>query len=84
MIGEMPVYIRITVDGQSKEMTTSRKCDPKYGIKNPKGQMVKREFIKELNNHLTTLKVKVFEARLSLIENNKPVTVESIKNLLHR
>ena len=42
----------------------------------------KGEFIKELNNHLTTLKVKVFEARLSLIENNKPVTAESIKNLL--
>jgi len=28
------------------------------------------------------LKVKVFEARLLLIENNKPVTAESIKNLL--
>ena len=27
--GNMPIYIRITVDGNSKEMTTSRKCDPK-------------------------------------------------------
>ena len=80
--GDMPVYIRITVEGQSKEMATSRKSDPKLWDQKSERANGKGEFIKELNNHLTTLKVKVFEARLSLIENNKPVTAESIKNLL--
>jgi hypothetical protein len=42
----------------------------------------KSEYIKELNIHLSTLEVKVFEARLSLIANSKIVTAEGIKNLL--
>jgi site-specific recombinase XerD len=80
--GNMPVYIRITVAGQVKEITTSRNCDPE--IWNPKAEQAsgKSEYIKELNNHLTTLQVKVFEARLLLIANNKQVTVEGIKSLL--
>jgi len=80
--GDMPVYMRITVNGQVKELTTSRKCDP--GIWDQKSEKAygKGEYIKELNNHLSTLKVKVFEARLLLIENNKLVTAEGIKNML--
>ncbi len=80
--GNMPIYIRITVEGNSKEMTTSRKCDPKlWGHKSEKA-IGKGEYIKELNQHLATLKVKVFEARISLIESNKSVTTDSIKNIL--
>ena len=26
--GNMPIYMRITVNGQVKELTSSRKCDP--------------------------------------------------------
>ncbi len=80
--GNMPIYMRITVESNSKEMTTSRTCDPK--LWDQKGEKVigKGESIKELNHHLATLKVKVFEARISLIENNKLVTVDSIKNIL--
>lgn len=80
--GNMPIYIRITIEGNSKEMTTSRKCDPKIWNQKMEKAIGKGEYIKELNHHLATLKVKVFEARLSLIENNKPVTAESIKNIL--
>ena len=80
--GNMPIYIRITVDHQSKEMTTSRHCDPKLREQRAEKAHGKGEFIKELNNHLATLKVKVFEARLLLIETNKSVTAEGIKNML--
>jgi Arm domain-containing DNA-binding protein len=80
--GSMPIYMRITVDGQAKEMTTSRKCDP--GIWNQKAEKVfgKTEQVKELNSHLTTLQVKVFEARRLLIDNNKTESAVAIKNLL--
>ena len=80
--GYRPIYMRITVEGQSREMATSRKCDLKLWDQKSERAYGKGELIKELNNHLATLKVKVFEARLSLIENNKPVSAESIKNLL--
>ena len=79
---DMPIYMRITVNGQVKEMTTSRKCDPELWDQKSERAYGKGEYIKELNNHLSTLKVKVFEARLLLIENNKLVTAESIKNML--
>ncbi len=29
MESELPVYIRITIDGKSKELSTKRKCNPK-------------------------------------------------------
>ncbi|WP_202552168.1 Arm DNA-binding domain-containing protein [Ginsengibacter hankyongi] len=29
LLGDMPIYMRITVEGLVKELTTSRKCDPK-------------------------------------------------------
>lgn len=80
--GNMPIYIRITVEGNSKEMTTSRKCDPKSWDQKAEKAIGKGEYIKELNQHLATLKVKVFEARISLIESNKPVTADSIRNIL--
>jgi site-specific recombinase XerD len=80
--GNMPIYMRITVEGQVKEMATSRKCDPKIWDQKAEKACGRSEYIKELNNHLSTLQVKVFEARLLLIGNNKHVDVESIKNLL--
>jgi len=80
--GNMPIYMRITVEGQSKEMTTSRECDRQMWDQKVEKAYGKSEYIKELNNHLSTLQVKVFEARLLLIANNKQVTAECIKNLL--
>lgn len=80
--GDMPIYIRITVDGQAREMTTSRKCDPKIWNQKAEKAFGKTEQIKELNGHLTVLQVKVFEARRLLIEGDKEVTAQAIKNLL--
>ncbi|MFT3980624.1 MAG: site-specific integrase [Ferruginibacter sp.] len=80
--GEMPVYMRITVDGQQKEMTTARHCDPQSWNQKAEKAFGKTEKVKELNNHLTALQVKVFEARRLLIESCKEVTAEAIKNLL--
>jgi integrase len=80
--GNMPIYIRITVDGQIKEMTTSRKCIPEIWDQKSERAFGKSESIKELNNHLSVLKLKIFEARLLLIRDNKLVTAESVKNLL--
>ena len=80
--GNMPIYMRITVDGLVKEMTTSRECDPEIWDQRSEKAIGKSDFIKELNHHLTTLRLKVYEARLSLIERNKIVTADSIKDLL--
>ena len=80
--GEMPIYMRITVNGQAKEMTTARHCDPQSWNQKAEKAFGKTEQVKELNNHLTALQVKAFEARRLLIESNKDVTTTAIKNLL--
>jgi len=80
--GDMPIYMRITVNGLVNELTTSRKCDLKLWDQKSEKASGKGEYLKELNNHLATLKVKVYEARLLLIEQNKTVTAEAIKNML--
>ena len=80
--GEMPIYIRITVNGQAREMTTSRNCDSKIWNQRTEKAIGQKECIKELNAHLMLLRIKVFEARQFLIENHKIVSAECIKNLL--
>lgn len=80
--GEMPIYMRITVDGLAKEMTTSCKCDPQAWNQKAEKVFGKSEQIKTINNNLTALQVKAFEARRLLIEQNKDVTAEAVKNFL--
>ena len=46
--GDMPIYMRITVEGLVKELTTSRKCDPELWDQTSERAYGKGEFIKEL------------------------------------
>lgn len=78
----MPVYLRITADGNAKEWCTSRKCDPKIWNQAAGIALGKKEEIKELNSHLEILKLKVYEIRRNLIESNKSVSAEVLKNVL--
>ncbi len=80
--GERPVYLRITVNGVSSEISTKRKCD--YSNWNSiAGRMDgKTEFAKSLNSYLEVLQRKVYEARKNLVENDHPVSAGNIKTLL--
>jgi hypothetical protein len=80
--GEITLYMRITIDGGAKEISTSRKWNPNYWNQEAERAIGKKEETKEFNNYLNTLQMKVYEARRLLIEGNKPVTAEGIKNLL--
>lgn len=53
--GPKPIYMRITVDGIPKEVSTGRECDPSKW--NPKANRVKgtTETVKTLNSYLETL-----------------------------
>ena len=80
--GELPVYIRITVNGIYCEISTKRKCNPdKWNI--DKGRLNgKSDAVTAINSYLDTLQQKIFEAKRKLIEVDKPVTAENIKNCL--
>lgn len=80
--GPLPVYLRITIDKEVTELSISRKCEGKSWDKRAEKVLGKSEEARELNHYISTYRMKVFEARLLLIEQNKPVTAPAIKNLL--
>jgi site-specific recombinase XerD len=80
--GELPVYMRITVDGIFAEISTKRKCDCNNWNVTAGRMSGKSDTARTFNAYLDTLQQKVFEAKRKLIETDKELTAENIKNLL--
>lgn len=80
--GPLPIYLRITVDGGSKELSTKRKCDPLFWSSKSGRATGKKESVKELNSYLDALEQMVFHAKKKLIESDKEITVEAIKAVM--
>ena len=80
--GTMPIYMRITVDGICKEISTSRKCDADRWNANAGRMYGTKEDVKVLNAFLDTLQTKVYEVRRQLLEKNEIITSEEIRNVL--
>lgn len=76
------IYMRITIDGHSAEISTKRKCKPENWNVEAGRLKGKSDSVKTFNAYLDTLQQKVFEAKRKLIEMDKELTAESIKNLL--
>ena len=74
--------MRINVGGERKKICSARKSDPPSWLDDAECSNGKGEIRKELNTHLSILKLKVFDERRVLLKNNKEVTAEALKNLL--
>ena len=77
--GPKPIYMRITVDGIPKEVSTGKDCDPcKW---NSRGNRAKgtTENVKTLNTYLDTLEHKIADIHLQMAKNGAEITAESIK-----
>jgi len=79
---EVYIYMRITVDGHSAEISTKRKCKPENWNVAAGRLKGKTDVVKSCNAYLDTLQQKVFEAKRKLIETDKELNAENIKNLL--
>jgi len=80
--GSIPIYLRITVDGIPKEISTGRQCDPDRWNANAGRVHGTNENVKLLNAYLDTLQTKVYEARLRLIEKNESINADALRNIL--
>ena len=80
--GPIPVYLRITVDGVARDLSSKRAVDPvKWNA--AAGRMGgKSEEAKEVNAYLDVLQHKVFTAKRKLLERDGDITAEAIKNML--
>ena len=80
--GSMPIYLRITVDGIPKEISTGRQCYPDRWNVNAGRSNGTKEDVKSLNAYLDTLQTKVYEVRRQLLEKNESITAEGLRNTL--
>lgn len=77
--GMKPIYMRITVAGDPKEVSTGRECDPvRWNAKANRAKDTKED-IRGLNAYLDTLERKVADAHLQLVKDGTEITAESLK-----
>lgn len=80
--GAIIIYMRITVDGLRKEISTGRKIEPERWNANSGRAIGAKEEIKALNAFLDTLQGKVYEARRKAVESNLEITAELLGNMI--
>jgi hypothetical protein len=78
--GAVPVYLRITTNGQRAEVSTGRERLPEKWNTSAGRASGTKEDVKALNNYLDTLQGKVYEAHRRLLETEAIVTAEAVKN----
>jgi len=80
--GNMYIYLRITVDGVSKELSTKRAWDPaRWHVRSGRAQGTKED-ARALNVMLDTIAMKAQEARKVLLDDDKEISAQAIKDYL--
>jgi len=78
--GSMPIYMRITVDGVPKELSTGKQCDPERWNAKTLRLDGKKEDARTINCHLKTIEDKVDQAHTDLFKAGQEITALSLKN----
>ncbi len=78
--GEMPIYLRITVDGQRTEMAISRKCDPERWDAVTGRAIGSKAESRTLNAYLDDIQFKIHELQRRMSDADELITAETIKN----
>lgn len=80
--GVKPIYLRITVDGIPKEISTGRQCDPDRWNSNAGRVIGTKEDAKSINAYLDTLQNKVYEARRLLVDKGEIITADGLREAI--
>lgn len=80
--GPVLIYLRITVDGVQKEMSTKRFCEPERWSGKANRAIGNKENAKTLNAYLDMLQNQVYAARTHLIDRGKIVTALALRNIV--
>ncbi|WP_138477984.1 site-specific integrase [Dyadobacter bucti] len=80
--GTRAIYLRVTVNHQARDITTRRTWHPsKWNVRAGRATGNKED-TKELNAYLDSLTTKVFQAKKALLDADKELTADAIKNLM--
>lgn len=78
--GEVPIYLRITVDGIRTETSIGRSISPEKWDPRLQLQKGKSEEARTLNHYLDSLKIKILQDANLLNDRGEDFTAEQIKN----
>lgn len=78
--GIAPIYCRITVDGKRSELAIKRDIHISKWDSSKCYVKGHSEEVKTLNAYIDSVRSKIYEHQKALMEANKPITAEAIKN----
>jgi site-specific recombinase XerD len=78
--GLLPIYVRLTVDGNRMEFSTKKFIDSAKWSPEMSKMKGTTEHARSLNEYLDLLKSKIFDIQMELIHHNEPLTIETFKN----
>lgn len=80
--GDRYVYLRITVDGKSIEISTKRLWSPTRWSQAAGRATGTKEDTRNLNSYLDALSAQVYQAKKKLLEHERTLSAVAIKNIL--
>jgi site-specific recombinase XerD len=80
--GQLPIYVRLTVDGNRMEFSTKKFIDSAKWSPEMSKMKGNTENARSLNEYLDILKSKIFDIQMELIHRNELLTIEVFKNRL--
>lgn len=80
--GTAPIYLRITIDGIPKEISSKRNIIPQKWDSKLQKMSGSSEEVKAINNYLKTLEHEVFEAHHQMMKDKTSTTSGSLKSKL--
>lgn len=78
--GQLPIYIRLTVDGQRFEFSSKKFIDKSKWSPELSKMKGNSEEARTLNNYLDLMKSKVFDVQMELIHKNEELNLENFKS----
>ena len=78
--GQLPIYIRLTVDGQRFEFSSKKFIDKSKWSPELSKMKGSSEEARTLNNYLDLMKSKVFDIQMELIHKNEELSLDNFKS----
>ena len=78
--GQLPIYIRLTVDGQRFEFSSKKFIDKSKWSPELSKMKGSSEEARTINNYLDLMKSKVFDIQMELIHKNEELSLENFKS----
>ncbi len=78
--GQLPIYIRLTVDGQRFEFSSKKFIEKSKWSPELSKMRGNSEEARTLNNYLDSMKSKVFDVQMELIHKNEELSLENFKS----